>query len=243
MSGKETNRLDPELVATHALVVGDPQRACDAAALLADARVIWDEREYKIFSGAFKGKRITISSHGVGASGAAIIFETLLNAGVKTIIRAGTCGAMVRGIPDGSIIIGAGAIREDGLTQNMVPMAFPAIADRRVVQTLEEVSHEKGYRDVCVGIVLTDGLYFPYPFVESRVGMWPKLGAVAIEMEFAPLLIQASIHGARAGGIFVSDGNVIEEPDPWKVNPLRKVVKMGKKAMIEIALEALSRLD
>lgn len=243
MTKKENHGLDPALVADHALVVGDPQRATEAALLLRDSHLILNNREYKVFSGSFKGKNITICSHGVGASGAAYIFELLFNAGVKTIIRAGTCGAMVRGIPDGGIIIGTGAIRSDGLTRNMVPEEFPAISDRRIVQMLEQVCSEFGFKDTCVGIVLTDGLYFPYDFVESRMDTWQKLGAVAIEMEFAPLLIQASIHGARAGGLFVSDGNVVEEPDPWKVNSDKDEIHKGKQTMIQIALEALARLE
>lgn len=243
MAKAKAHGVDPERVASHALVVGDPRRASDAAGFLQDAALIWDEREYRIFSGNYKGKPITICSHGVGASGAATIFEVLFNAGVRVVIRAGTCGAMVRTVQDGGIIIGTGAIREDGLSQSMVPMEYPAISDRHVVRVLEEVSRELGHPDVCVGVVLTNGLFYPSPYVPYRIDMWQELGAVAIEMEFATLLIQAGMHGAKAGGIFVSDGNVVEEPDPWKVNPNREVVHQGKTSMIEIALEALSRLD
>ena len=91
--------------------------------------------------------------------------------------------------------------------------------------------------------MITDGLYFPYEYQPSFLDLWPKLGAVAIEMEFATLLIQASIHGARAGGIFTSDGNVIEEPDPWAVNASKDIIISGKKIMLEIAINALAELD
>jgi uridine phosphorylase len=242
-TGEPKRRFDPQSVSTHALVVGDPQRASDAAGLLDDAQDIWDQREFKAFTGVKDGKRITVCSHGVGACGAVMIFEHLFKAGVRTVIRAGTCGAMVAGIPEGGLIIGTGAIREDGITRAMVPMEYPAIADRHVVRALEEAAEEMGFEDLCTGIVLTDGLYFPYPYVKSRVDMWPKLGAVAIEMEYAALLVQAGIHGASAGGIFTSDGNVIEEPDPWAVDPFKKEIEEGKMAMLNIALNALTKLD
>jgi uridine phosphorylase len=244
MSTRESRRgFDAQGVSTHALVVGDPKRATDAAELLEDSIAIWDQREFKAFTGVRNGRSITVCSHGVGACGAAMIFERLFNAGVRTIIRAGTCGAMVAGIPDGGLIIGTGAIREDGITRSMVPMEYPAIADRHVVRALEEAAGELGHKDLCTGIILTDGLYFPYPYVQSRVGMWPKLGAVAIEMEFAALLVQAGIHGAKAGGIFTSDGNVIEEPDPWAVDPYKKEIEEGKIAMLNIAIRALTKLE
>ncbi|MFO8241010.1 MAG: hypothetical protein R6T90_08435 [Dissulfuribacterales bacterium] len=234
--------LEPEFVSSHALVVGDPERADKAAGLLSDPETVWNKREYRVFTGDYKGKKVTIASHGVGASGAAVMFERLFKKGVKTIIRAGTCGALVAGVPDGGIIIGTGAIRDDGLSQNMIPMEYPAVSDCQVTQVLQETAQTLNHEISSVGIILTDGLYFPYPYVESKIDMWAELGAVAIEMEFATLLIQASIHKARAGGIFVSDGNVIEEPDPWAVNPDQEVVARGKEKMIEIALEALVKL-
>lgn len=237
------SRLDSTTVASHALVVGDPDRAEQAAEYLADPQVILDEREYRVYTGKFNGRRITIASHGVGASGAAFIFELLFNAGMKTVIRAGTCGAMVAGIPDGGIIIGTAAIREDGLSQNMVPMEFPAVADCEITRALQESARTLGSEPFWKGVVLTDGLYFPYPYVASKIDMWGELGAVAIEMEYATLLIQASIHKARAGGIFVSDGNIVEEPDPMAVDPDKELTSKGIQRMIEISMNALTGLD
>lgn len=243
MKKKTHGGVDINKVSSHVLVVGDPQRVNDAAELLDKIEPLWDGREYRAVNGMYAGKEITICSHGVGASGAAYIFEVLFTGGAKTIIRAGTCGAMVAGIPDGGLIIGTGAIRADGLTAAMVPMEFPAIADRHVVAAIENAAEKQGHKNLPTGIVITDGLFFPYEYMPSYLDLWPKLGAVAIEMEFATLLIQASIHGARAGGIFTSDGNVIEEPDPWAVDPNTEVILKGKQTMLKIAIDALSELD
>ena len=95
------SRLDLKKVAPNALVMGDPNRVTDAAKLLTNPELIWDNRGYKAYTGTKEGKEITICSHGVGASGAAVILEQLFSAGVTTIIRAGTCGAMVAGVADG----------------------------------------------------------------------------------------------------------------------------------------------
>lgn len=234
--------FEQDSVSSRALVVGDPERADKSAEFLSDPLTIWDKREYRVITGGYRGQRITIASHGVGASGAAVMFERLFKGGVKIIIRAGTCGALVAGVPDGGIIIGTGAIRADGITQNMIPMEYPAVSNCQITQILQETAKKLKHGISSAGIILTDGLYFPYPYIESRIDMWAELGAVAIEMEFATLLIQASIHKARAGGIFVTDGNVIEEPDPWAVNPEQEVIARGKEKMIEIALEALVKL-
>jgi uridine phosphorylase len=66
-------------------------------------------------------------------------------------------------------------------------------------------------------------------------------------MEQATLLVMASLEGVRAGGIFTVDGNLARKADPDvdadSYDPHQGVVTEGKAKMIEIALEALTRLD
>jgi uridine phosphorylase len=88
----------PSDLASHALVVGDPKRVALAAELLTNPEEVGYFREYRTFTGEFAAKRVTISSHGVGEAGASVCFEELIQGGVKTIIRAGTCGVIWRHI-------------------------------------------------------------------------------------------------------------------------------------------------
>jgi len=237
-------KVNPADIAERALVVGDPFRAAEAAQLLDNAIELGFFREYRTFAGEYKGKPITIVSHGVGAAGASICFEELAQAGVKTIIRAGTCGAMKAGIKDGEFIIGTGAIREDGVSERLLPLSYPAIADRHVTAALIAAAQDQGYADPHEGIVLTRG-YFYDGLLPNKVGFWLEAGAnvVAVEMEFAILLTIASIRGMRAGGLFTSDGNKTEESDPLTYDPHRTVVKEGVANMIKVALDALTRIN
>lgn len=68
------------------------------------------------------------------------------------------------------------------------------------------------------------------------------MDVAAAEMELATLLIIASMHGVRAGGIFTSDGNLTREPYPPAYDPHRHVVQEGLEKMCTIALEALVSL-
>ena len=235
-------RIRPDELASRALVVGDPVRAAKAAKLLTNAEEVGFFREYSTFTGEYAGKRVSISSHGVGGSGASICFEELMHGGVKTIIRAGTCGAMRKGIKDGELIVGLGAIREDGTSDKLVPIQYPAIAHRQVVAALEAAvaAHDCRYHE---GIILTHG-HFYQGILPSTLEMWLQadLNVCAVEMELATLLIIASMHGVRAGGIFTSDGNMTEEADPEAYDPHRNVVEEGVQAMLKIALDALVRV-
>lgn len=238
---KHHSDFPPEDIAPLALVVGDPERAADTSKLLEDPQEVWNRREWRAFSGTYKGKKVTVCSHGVGGGGANYIFENLINAGVKTIIRAGTCGSMVKGVQAGALFIGSSAIRLDGVSQFMAPMEYPAAANHHVTHALEAAGAESGYPDLHTGIILTGGLFFGYPLVERNYQGWSDAGAVAVEMEYAPLLVQAGIYGVQAGGIFTADGNIFND-DSWEYDPNQLVVTEGKKAMLKIALEALVKL-
>jgi uridine phosphorylase len=239
-------RARPSQLAERALVVGDPDRAASCAELLQDAEEVGRYREYRTFTGTYKGTRLSICSHGVGGSGASVAFHELFQGGVKTVIRAGTCGAMQPGIADGEIIIGTGAIRRDGTTPNLVPIEYPALANFEVVSALKVACTRSDINDALTGVVLTHANFYP-GLIKEPMEMWIKAGVVAIEMEFATLLVMASIRGVRAGGLFVSDGNVAEDKSQMEMednayDPHRDVVKQGTANMLRVALDALATL-
>ena len=236
--------VQPSDLAPFALVVGDPRRATSAAELLTNTELVGDAREYKTFTGEYNGKRLTIASHGVGGAGASICFKELIQGGVKTIIRAGTCGAMRREIQDGDLVIGTGAIREDGTSEKLVPITYPAIADRHVVSALQAAAAARNFNRIHEGIILTQDYFYPGtlpPTQQYWIGA--NVNVAAVEMELATLLIVASMYNVRAGGIFTSDGNMAVEDDMDEYNPHRDVVKAGVQSMLRIALDALVSMD
>jgi len=238
-------KVSPSQLAPRALVVGDPQRATQAAQLLDGFEQIGYNREYHTFTGSYAGVPVTVCSHGIGGPAASVCFSELFQGGVNTIIRAGTCGALVETIEDGQLILATGAIREDGTSPSLVPLAYPAIADRHVIKALEESSDALGYAPLPTGVVLT--LSYLYPgALPSTINMWMKVGAVCVEMELATLLVLAGLNGVHAGGIFTTDGNLARRDnldlDPDTYNPHREIVTRGIQAMLRISLDALTRL-
>jgi len=238
-------KVTPRQLAPRALVVGDPARAAQAAQLLTDPDEVGYNREYRTFTGTYAGNPLTICSHGIGGPAASVCFKELFLGGVKTIIRAGTCGALVETIDDGQLVLATGAIREDGTSTSLIPLAYPAIADRRIVQALEESAADQGYNSLHTGIVLTQSYLYP-DLLPTTTELWMEAGAVGLEMELATLLVMAGLHGVRAGGIFTSDGNLArrEAPDlkTSAYDPHREVVTHGVQTMLTIALEALAHL-
>src|SRR5581483_4680665 len=233
-------RVRPSEVSPHVIVVGDPERAKKVAEYLDNARQIAAWREYYTYTGEYRGLRVTATSHGVGASGAAVAFEELIRAGAKTIIRVGTCGSYLPDYRAGSLLLAHAATREEGLTDELVRHELPAVADLDVMYALREQAHRRGAH-FATGIIRTHAAFY-HGMTPNPHQYWRDAGAIGVEMEYAALLVIATLRRVRAGGIFVVDGNPIEAQDMTGYNPHKQVVEDAKGTAIESALDALDAL-
>ena len=133
-------KVDSEKIPERVLVVGDPGRLERITKELSETAVVAENREYKTMLGVFEGTQIAVISHGVGSAGAGVCFEEICKSGAKKIIRVGTAGGMQKGINAGEIVVARGAVREDGLSPNLVPLSFPAIASLALTSSMMIVS-------------------------------------------------------------------------------------------------------
>ena len=225
-----------------ALVVGDPARAADVAALLDGAEEVSYHREYRVFSGSWKGLPVTVASHGVGAPGAILLFQELADAGVRTFLRFGTAGAMRAGIGDGDLVIAEAAVRDDGVTQQLLPPEYPAVSAPEAVFALQRAARAAGaphHR----GLVWTRAAFQPGLIPLTA---YDTAGLAAIEMELSALLVTASLRGLVAGGVLVIDGanadELVDESATGGYNPHRDVVAAGVERGAVVSLEALRLL-
>lgn len=218
------------------LVCGDPKRAARIASYWEEAQELAYHREYRLFRGVWRGMAVAACSHGVGAAGAAVAFEELIRAGARRIIRVGTAGSLQRHITDGDLVVATAAVREDGLTPQLVPLPFPAVADRRAVAALEAASRKLSI-PVHVGPVLTVAAFYP-GLLGLPNRLYSDAGVLAVEMEVAALFVVASLRGVGAGAVVAIDGMAIEF-DAHAYDPHRERVARAVDQAIELALEAL----
>ena len=225
----------------HALVVGDPERASAVASLLTDTVLIGQNREYRSYQGAWHGTPVVVSSHGVGGPGALCQFQELAEAGVHTFVRFGTAGSLRTDVVDGDLVIAEAAIRDDGVTQQLVHPEYPAFATPEAVLTLTAAAtaHQaRAHR----GVVWTRAAFSPM-VRELPMRDYLAAGVIAIEMELATLLVFAALKGLRAGGVLVIDGNAtVDNTDPTSYDPHRQVVIDAVARGSAVALDALVAL-
>ncbi len=223
----------------YAIVCGDPRRAEAIAKKLTNAKELSFAREYRTFVGEVEGVKLAVVSHGVGCPGAAVCFEELIKGGVKTLIRVGTAGSYSTDHPAGSLIVSTAAVRADGLTHQLVPAGFPAVADQEVVQALYETALEsEGI--VKKGITVTLDVFFN-GVVEIPHKQYKQAGALAVEMEIAALYVIATMRGVRAGAILALDGYA--DADLSEVyDPHTDAVALAVEREIQTALRAIVKL-
>jgi uridine phosphorylase len=224
-----------------ALVVGDPFRAARIAALLDDATEVAHAREYRTFRGRWKGVEVLVSSHGVGGPGAICLFQELADAGVSAIIRLGTAGALQPWIEDGDLVIADAAVRDDGVTPQLVPAEFPAVSSPEAVLALTGAAAEHG-APYHRGLVWTRAAFYP-SHLELPLRMYVDAGVLAIEMELSALLVLGTLRGLTCAGALIIDGAAADVlMDTTGYDPHRAVVDAGVERGIHVTLDALTRL-
>ncbi len=199
--------LTPSQGAEYAVITGDPGRVESIARLLDDPQFVASHREYTTWAGTLAGKRVLVTSHGIGGPSTAICVEELSRCGVKTLIRVGTCGGMALPVCGGDLVVATGAIRAEGTSREYLPIEFPAVADLDVSCRLIQAATECGYT-VHAGVVqCKDSFYGQHSPESSPVSYeltnkwqaWLKGGCLASEMESATLYIVAASLGLKAG--------------------------------------------
>ncbi|PQP83761.1 purine-nucleoside phosphorylase [Paenibacillus sp. PCH8] len=244
-------QIHSEDMPAYAIVCGDPARAEKISRKLEQVKELAFSREYRTFVGLYEGVEMAVVSHGVGSPGAAVCFEELIRAGVTTLIRVGTAGSYIADYPAGSVIVSTAAVRTDGLTRQLVPDGFPAVADIGVTQALIEAAREQGSADaasfagkVGVGITVTlDAFFAGVEEIPHR--KYKQAGALGAEMEIAALYIVSTLRGVRAGAIVAIDGfadsDLAAEYDPH-TDAVGQAVEHEINAAL-LALATLARQD
>ena len=199
------------------LLPGDPNRATRIAERfdggLDGSRLVNANRGLLGYTGAVDGVPVSVQTTMMGTPTTTIVMEELLNLGVTTFIRVGTCGGF--GVLDiGDVIVAQAAASASGIGTVLGGGESTApTAHHDVVVALATASRAVGLATHVGPIVTTDVFYDPHP---AGVLRWGRRGYLAAEMESAAVFLLAMRErgkgrDVRAGAILtVSD--VIRDP-------------------------------
>src|SRR6188768_998495 len=103
-------RAEPGDYAEAVLLPGDPLRAKYIAETYLDEVVQRNaERGLLGYTGTWNGRPVSVQGTGMGCPGATIVFEELIQLGVKRLLRVGTCGVLQADHALGDLIVAISA--------------------------------------------------------------------------------------------------------------------------------------
>ena len=212
--------LSPGQAGEYAILPGDPGRVGDIARQLDKAAFVAENREFRTYAGRLAGKRVCVTSTGIGGASAAIAIEELVKCGVHTFIRVGTCGGMQPDILPGDVVIASAAVRAEGTSDEYLPQGYPACADFETIAALRyaAVSARLRYH---IGVVHSKDSFYgqtepesmPMPDrLKERWNAYMRSGCLASEMEAAALFSVGLVRKVRVGAVMT----VIWNPELYK---------------------------
>jgi uridine phosphorylase len=231
-------------LARYLLVAGDPERVPKIAKHWTRAKEVSSHREFRAFTGTYKGVEISAISSGIGPAAMSIVVNEAANVGVQTFIRVGSCGALQKNIDCGDLVISSAAVRLDGTSNCYVMPEYPAVADYAVLLALIEAAESLGVKyhvgitatasDFYAGQTRVSGKNFVTPQCENLIQTLQKANVLNLEMETATLFVLCSLFGLKAGTVCaVYASRATGKFEPYK----------GEENCIRVANEAVRILD
>ena len=238
-------QIRPGDVGRYVILPGDPKRCAKIAAHFDNAELIADSREYVTYTGYLDGKKVSVTSTGIGGPSASIAMEELVLCGADTFVRVGTCGGIDLDVKGGDVVVATGAIRMEGTSREYAPIEFPAVADLDVTNALVKACRALGVpfhtgvvqcKDAFYGQHEPERMPVSYELL-NKWEAWKRLGCKASEMESAALFIVASHLRVRCGSNFLVVGNQ-ERNALGMENPIVHDTEIA----IKVAVEAIRNL-
>ena len=190
---------EPGEIAPRVLLPGDPLRAkWIAETYLEDAKCYSTVRNMYGFTGRYQDVEVSIQGSGMGMPSASIYYhELLVEYGARTLIRVGTCGALVDEVRLRDVVVASAAstdsamnrVRFDGLVD------YAPVADFELLRRAVDVAAAKGITLRVGQVLAADAFYTDRPDLYDRLATY---GVLAVEMESAALYTIAARFRARA---------------------------------------------
>lgn len=234
-------------IARYCFIPGDHVRGKKIAGRLEGSRTVADTRGYFVYTGSYKGVRMTVCSTGIGGPQVAIAMEELGNMGVETFIRLGSAGGLDDRTAVGDIVIATASYRGGGTGDRYLPKPFPAVADFGVTRALADAAAAMGVSALVGPVASTDVFYGPNN--DAEVALLKRARIICIEMESDTEFIIGLHRNFRCGAAFVLDNGPATRKIGFKSGEMDiahhgkdPAFIAGEERLIDLGLEAMVRL-
>jgi uridine phosphorylase len=196
------------------------------------------------------GQPLLAATSGMGAPSLSIVVNELFAAGIRRIIRVGTCGSIQKRVRVGSVVISNAALCRQGAANDIAPPEYPAAADPFLTVALTKAARSLRIEHHLGLTASVDTFYEGQERVTTSANPcllrhlqgvteeYRRLNILNYEMEAGTLFKMAGVYGFSAGCICgVLAGRTADE----SIDPDRK--ELAQKNAIRVALKAVRALD
>jgi len=232
-----------------ALLCGDPERARRIAMATDRVRCLKPLSENRALNSYLcrleEGPVFISATSGMGAPSLSIVVNELVQAGIRKIIRVGTCGGIADHVKVGSLVISQAALCRQGAADDIAPRDFPAAADPLLTLNLVEAATalELEYH---LGVTASVDTFYEGQersdsanprLLRSLQGItdeYRRLGILNYEMEAGTLFKMGLVYGFSAGCICAVLAERLTAEDV-----LLEPKQQAEERCIQVALQAL----
>ena len=178
------------------LMPGDPLRAkFIAETYLENPVLVNNTRGVQGYTGAYKGKRVSVMASGMGIPSIGIYSYELFNFyGVENIIRVGTAGGISDSVKLRDVVLGMSAYTDSGYGRQFFPGNVAPCCSFPLLEKAVAAARSMGV-EPNVGALYSSDIFYDEA---GYAGMLRKLGVLAVEMEAAALYMNAARAGKQA---------------------------------------------
>lgn len=196
------------------------------------------------------GQPLLAATSGMGAPSLSIVVNELFAAGIRRIIRVGTCGSIQDHVKVGSVVISHAALCRQGAANDIAPPEYPAAADPFVTVALANAARHFNI-EYHLGLTASVDTFYEG---QERIGTsanhhllrqlqgvteeYRRLNILNYEMETGTLFKMAGVYGFSAGCVCgVLAGRISSET----IDQNSK--ESAQNNAIRLALEAVRNMD
>lgn len=159
-------------------------------------------KKYPIYIVDYKGEEICLCQAPVGASPSVQILDWLIGYGVRKVISAGSCGALVE-LLENEFLVPVKALRDEGTSYHYLPPSRYVELNKDVLVSIECVLKDMDFPYKECVTWTTDGFYRETP---DKIAYRKEEGCMVVEMECAALAACAEFRGIKFGQLlFTAD--------------------------------------
>lgn len=192
-------------------------------------------KPFPIYRHYHLGHEICLCQAPVGAPAATQILDFLIGNGVKNIISAGSCGALMH-YPENVFLIPTEALRCEGTSYHYLPPTRTVAPDTAATEAIRQVMRERGIPFEDCKTWTTDGFYRE---TEKLVEYRKAEGFSVVEMECAALFACARFRHARIGQLLYT-ADSLANTDAYDA---RDWGRASVSIALQICLDAAIKLD